>query len=102
MRCQNISSDISSYSSYLPLFTESSFLIANAQTTHQPIIYCSHEFSEETGYSRDEVTSKDVSLYFLHGSQTNREAISLFEKAVRNKESIQLQMILYGKTGINF
>lgn len=73
------------------------FLIANAVINHHPIIFCSHLFAAETGFSRNEVTRKDIFLDFLYGKQTSKSAKRDYERAIRYKKQVQIEMILYSK-----
>ena len=62
-------------------------------------MYCSQGFFEDVGWTRNEVTTKDVYLNFMMGRSTDKKAIKKFEKGIQKKEFTQVEMILYSKGG---
>lgn len=81
------------------VFLEATFVIANAALDFYPIVYCSQGFFEDVGWTRNEVTTKDVYLNFMMGKSTDKKTIRKFEKGIAKKEFTQVEMILYSKGG---
>jgi len=74
-------------------------VIGNAALDFYPIIYCSQGFFHDVGWTRNEVTTKDVYCNFMMGRKTDKKACRTFEKGILNKEFTQVEMILYSKGG---
>ncbi|XP_047132762.1 potassium voltage-gated channel subfamily H member 2 isoform X1 [Hydra vulgaris] len=75
------------------------FIIANALKNTHPIIYCSENFSLQTGFTRSEVTRKDVYLEFLHGKKTDPATKKCYMNGVLSKSNTKVQLILYNAYG---
>ncbi|XP_066936219.1 potassium voltage-gated channel subfamily H member 1-like [Clytia hemisphaerica] len=78
---------------------DANFVLANAALDFYPIIYCSQGFFGDVGWTRNEVTTKDVYLNFMFGRQTGKKPRRLFEKGISKKAFTQVEMILYSKGG---
>ena len=87
------------YQTHTIVFLDANFVLANAALDFYPIIYCSQGFFGDVGWTRNEVTTKDVYLNFMMGRQTGKKPKRLFEKGISKKEFTQVEMILYSKGG---
>lgn len=64
------------------------------------IVYINEAFTKMTGYSNAEVLNKTPRI--LQGRNTDPVQIMLLQKAIKNKESCQVEMISYRKNGEEF
>lgn len=82
------------------LFTDSNFLLANAQVHRGfPIVYCSDGFCDLTGFARTEVMQKNCSCRFLYGSETSEVVLQRIEKVLEGKQEYQTEVCFYKKAG---
>ena len=77
------------------------FLIANAQLTNKPIIYCNDGFCELIGYSRADIIQKTCTCEFLYGQETNEKAIKQLRHALHGTDEKEVEMVLYKNDGNN-
>ncbi|KAF7261021.1 hypothetical protein EG68_01647 [Paragonimus skrjabini miyazakii] len=73
------------------------FLLINARILDFPIVYASAGFSKLTGFSRIEVLQKPGLCPFMHGPQTNKDDLRLFDVALKELKFEQAELILYKK-----
>ena len=78
------------------------FLIANAQLTNKPIIYCNDAFCELIGYSRADIIQKTCTCEFLYGQETNEKAIKQLRHALQGSDEKEVEMVLYKNDGLIF
>ncbi|KAL7977166.1 hypothetical protein Chor_009115 [Crotalus horridus] len=79
-------------------FTDSNFLLANAQVHRGfPIVYCSDGFCDLTGFARTEVMQKNCSCRFLCGSETSEAVLQRIEKVLEGKQEYQTEVCFYKK-----
>lgn len=83
-----------------PLWTDSNFLLGNAQGHRgYPIVYCSDGFCELTGFTRTEVMQKNCGCHFLFGADTSEHVTQQMLKALEGREEYQAEVHLYKKNG---
>ena len=81
------------------LFTDSNFVLGNAQAAGYPIVYCSDGFCELTGCSRAQVMSKGCACKFLYGAETSQEEIEKIENALETHTELKTDVLFYRKEG---
>ncbi|MES2893494.1 MAG: PAS domain S-box protein [Bacteroidota bacterium] len=64
------------------------------------IVYANEAFTRMTGYTQEELLDKSPDI--LHGEKTSQDEIDTLNKALEAKESCQVEMISYKKTGEEF
>lgn len=74
--------------------------IVDIQAEGRPCIYVNKKFEEATGYTREEVTGKNLSL--LQGEETSREVISYMRECFQQKQACIQDIINYKKDGSVF
>ena len=87
----------SSFSCFCFLFTDSSFLLANARIVDYPIVYCNDGFCKLAGYNRAEVMQKSSTCSFMYGDLTDRTTIKKLEEAFEKLSQEQVEILLYKK-----
>jgi PAS domain-containing protein len=75
------------------------FLLASAQISEAPIVYCSDGFTKMTGYKKSQVVKKKASCSFMFGSLTTKDAVRLLRNAIQEKTSAQIEILLYKRDG---
>ncbi|XP_077584360.1 potassium channel, voltage gated eag related subfamily H, member 7b [Stigmatopora nigra] len=78
------------------------FVIANARVENCAIIYCNDGFCEMTGFSRPDIMQKPCTCEFLHGDQTEQEAISQVSLALQGSEERKVEITYHRKDGSDF
>ncbi|XP_028289441.1 voltage-gated inwardly rectifying potassium channel KCNH7 [Parambassis ranga] len=78
------------------------FVIANARAENCAIIYCNDGFCEMTGFSRPDIMQKPCTCDFLHGDQTDKEAINQVAQAVLGSEERKVEITYHRKDGSDF
>ena len=78
---------------------DENFLLASAQILESPIVYCSDGFTKMTGYKKNQVVKKKASCSFMFGSLTTKDAVRLLRNAIQEKQSSQIEILLYKKDG---
>ena len=81
------------------LSTDRNFIIANAQLGGNAIIFCNDGFCELCGFSRAELMQKPCSCDFLHGEETNTDAVAKIKEALTKGEESQVEITYYKKDG---
>jgi len=78
-------------------------LITEAEPFDEPgpkILFVNDAFTRRTGYTREEVIGK--SPRFLQGPETDHETLAIVGKALRNWETVRVELINYTKAGEPF
>lgn len=75
-------------------------LIADAQQSDLPMVYCNPAFEEMTGYAADEALGRNCR--FLQGPDTNPEARKRIRTALENRRSCTTVLKNYRKDGTPF
>ncbi|MFK8137700.1 MAG: PAS domain-containing protein [Bdellovibrionales bacterium] len=78
-------------------YMDYSVTIADLDQAHRPLIYVNNAFCEMTGYSKEEVLGKNCR--FLQGSDTEPEDVDKVREAIKNRESVFIDLINYKKDG---
>uniref|UniRef100_A0A8D0FM21 Voltage-gated delayed rectifier potassium channel KCNH4 n=1 Tax=Strix occidentalis caurina TaxID=311401 RepID=A0A8D0FM21_STROC len=87
----------------LRLFSDSNFILANAQVRRGfPIVYCSDGFCDLTGFARTEVMQKNCSCRFLYGAETSEPVLQRIEKVLDGRQEYQTEVCFYKKGGAAF
>lgn len=81
------------------LFTDSNFVLGNAQVPAYPIVYCSDGFCDLTGWARAHIMQKGCACKFLHGVDTSAEHRAEIDAALDSKHELKLELIFYKKSG---
>lgn len=81
------------------MFTDRSFVVANAQQNSCHIIYCSDGFCRLTGYSRAEVMQQTAICDFLHGPLTSQSAVQVVKQALMAGTERHFEILYYRKDG---
>nr|AML79296.1 putative LOV domain-containing protein [Cymbomonas sp. BC-2016] len=76
------------------------YIISDAKTFDQPILYASPGFYSLTGYNESEVLGKNCR--FLQGFNTNKETVQKISDAVKKKKGITALILNYKKDGSPF
>ncbi|KAJ2952844.1 hypothetical protein O0L34_g7210 [Tuta absoluta] len=84
------------------LYTDSNFVLGNAQVPAYPIVYCSDGFVELTGWARAHIMQKGCACKFLHGPDTREEHRTQIDDALSSKHELKLELIFYKKNGTPF
>ena len=79
------------------LFTDSSFILANARIMDYPIVYCNDGFCKLAGYSRAEVMQKSSTCSFMYGELTDKDTVVKIENSFEELEQTQNEVLLYKK-----
>ncbi len=79
------------------LFTDSSFVLANARIVDYPIVYCNDGFCKLSGYNRAEVMQKSSTCRFMYGELTDKETVTKVEEGLDTQEQRQVEILLYKK-----
>lgn len=79
------------------LFTDSSFLLANARIVDYPIVYCNDGFCKLSGYSRAEVMQKSSTCGFMYGDLTDKETVKKIEAVFEELNQEQVEILIYKK-----
>lgn len=88
---------------YLHFFSDSNFILANAQVAKGfPIVYCSDGFCELAGFARTEVMQKSCSCKFLYGAETNEQTTLEIEMSLEEKSEFKGEIMFYKKNGKSF
>lgn len=85
--------------SFLPLYVDRKFIIANAQVENCAIIFCNDAFCGMCGYTRAEVMQKSCTCSFMYGPHTRRPAVAQMAKALLGSEERKVEISLYTKEG---
>lgn len=86
--------------SFCICFTDSNFILANAQVAKGfPIVYCSDGFCELAGFARTEVMQKSCSCKFLYGAETNEQTTLEIEMSLEEKSEFKGEIMFYKKNG---
>jgi PAS domain S-box-containing protein len=75
-------------------------MITEADSIDSPgprIVYVNSAFERLTGYTRDEVIGKSPRL--LQGPETDRKQLDRVRQALSSRQSIQVELLNYGKSG---
>lgn len=83
--------------------TKDAVLITEAEPVDLPgprIVYANPAFCNMTGYSLEEVLGRTPRI--LQGPQTNRQALDKIRTALKNWESIRIELLNYQKNGTQF
>ncbi|GAA5417406.1 blue-light photoreceptor [Paraliobacillus ryukyuensis] len=80
--------------------TKVGLIITDPALEDHPIIYVNQGFINMTGYQADEIIGKNCR--FLQGKETNPETIDAIREAIKQKESITVQLYNYKKDGMPF
>ena len=81
------------------LFSDSNFVLGNAQAPGCPIVYCSDGFCELTGFTRAQVMGRSCACKFLYGNDTIIPEKDKIDTALENKEELKTELIFYRRDG---
>jgi len=81
------------------LFSDSNFVLANAQAQGCPVVYCSDGFCELSGFPRSQVMGRSCACKFLFGEETLVAEKEKIENALENKEELKTELQMYKKDG---
>jgi hypothetical protein len=62
-------------------------------------VYCSDGFIKLTGYKKNQVVKKKANCSFMYGSLTTKDTVRLLRSAIQEKESAQIEILLYKRDG---
>ncbi|PSP83370.1 hypothetical protein BRC83_07160 [Halobacteriales archaeon QS_1_68_17] len=74
--------------------------ISDPHRPDNPLIYVNDSFERMTGYAREESLGRNCR--FLQGPETSEEPVDAIREAVRNGESVAVELINYTKSGEQF
>ncbi|WP_182084613.1 HWE histidine kinase domain-containing protein [Aureimonas sp. ME7] len=80
--------------------TRMPMIVTNPRVADNPIVFCNDAFLRLTGYAREEIIGRNCR--FLQGPATRVEDIAKVSKAVRDRESIEIDLLNYRKDGSTF
>ncbi len=80
--------------------TKVGVLVTDPSQDDNPIVYANQGFTDMTGYEESEVIG--TNCRFLQGEDTDREKVDQIREAIRNDESISVEIINYRKDGSFF
>lgn len=86
---------------FISMFSDRSFLVANAQSDTYHIIFCSDGFCKMTGFTRAEVMQRASTTEFLHGPMTSQQAVNLIKEALSNGFEKHFEILYYRKDGMD-
>ncbi|ELY63349.1 PAS domain S-box protein [Natrinema versiforme] len=75
-------------------------ILTNPHAEDNPIIYANDEFTDLTGYEKDEVLGRNCR--FLQGEQTREEPVAELRNAVEKRESVTVELRNYRADGTEF
>ncbi|NXF31166.1 KCNH5 protein, partial [Nyctibius bracteatus] len=78
-------------------FSESSFLLGNAQIVDWPVVYSNDGFCKLSGYHRADVMQKSSTCSFMYGELTDKKTIEKVRQTFDNYESNCFEILLYKK-----
>ena len=77
-----------------------SISISDMRQKDHPLIYVNDSFLQLTGYSREEILH--TNCRFLQGERTERRQIQAIKEAIKNRESLSIDLLNYRKDGSAF
>nr|AML78899.1 putative LOV domain-containing protein [Pseudolycopodiella caroliniana] len=72
-----------------------SFVLADPNLSHMPIVHASDMFLRLTGYSREEVLGRNCK--FLHGPDTDVEAVEKIRESIKDSKPCTVRILNYRK-----
>ncbi|QOS12670.1 receiver/sensor box histidine kinase [Haloferax gibbonsii] len=75
-------------------------VLTDPDQADNPIVYVNDEFTDITGYSRDEVLGRNCR--FLQGEETDEAAVAELRAAVDEREPVTTELLNYRKDGTEF
>ncbi|MFS0871593.1 ATP-binding protein [Paenibacillus xylanilyticus] len=79
---------------------KSSVTVVDATSPELPLIFVNEQFTALTGYTFEEVVGQNCR--FLQGRDTNHETVSRIREAIKQRESIKIDILNYTKSGQRF
>ncbi|MGH0145629.1 UNVERIFIED_CONTAM: hypothetical protein FKN15_051461, partial [Acipenser sinensis] len=83
---------------FLFFFSETSFLLGNAQIVDWPIVYSNDGFCKLSGYHRADVMQKSSTCSFMYGELSDKKTIEKVRQTFDNYESNCFEVLLYKKS----
>ncbi len=80
--------------------TRMPMVITDPHQPDNPIIFVNAAFSKLTGYGRDEILGRNCR--FLQGPETDRDDVDRIRAAIAERESIEIDLLNYKKSGERF
>lgn len=80
--------------------TRMSMLVTDPGQAENPIIYVNQAFTQLTGYAREEILG--TNCRFLQGPGTNLDDVAKIRQAVKDRQSIEIDLLNYRKDGTSF
>lgn len=74
--------------------------ITDPNQADNPIIFVNEGFLNITGYEEQEIIGKNCR--FLQGTNTNKNHVSQIRRAIKNRESVSVEILNYRKDGMPF
>lgn len=81
-------------------YTGAGVLITDPDLPDNPIVFANKSFAAMTGYSMEEVMGRNCR--FLQGSETDQNEIDKLRVAIKDKESVFIEVLNYKKDGTPF
>ncbi|MCG1028969.1 PAS domain-containing protein [Virgibacillus halodenitrificans] len=81
-------------------FTKVGLVITDPAQKDNPIIFVNEGFLNMTGYSKEEIVGNNCR--FLQGVDTDTESVQKVRDAIKNEQSITIQLYNYKKDGTGF
>ena len=81
-------------------YTGAGVLITDPVLPDNPIVFANKSFAAMTGYSMEEVMGRNCR--FLQGSETDQNEIDKLRVAIKEKESVFIEVLNYKKDGRRF
>lgn len=81
-------------------YTRVGILVTDPDLPDNQIIYVSEGFTSMTGYSVEETLNNNCR--FLQGEDTDEESVTLLRQAIKNRQSITIELLNYRKNGEPF
>jgi PAS domain S-box-containing protein len=77
-----------------------SAIITNHSLPDEPIIFCNDEFTQLTGYTKDEILGRNCR--FLQGKHTDPKHVQSIRDAIRTGTRLEIDLLNYRKDGTPF
>ncbi|KAG8504423.1 LOW QUALITY PROTEIN: Potassium voltage-gated channel subfamily H member 1, partial [Galemys pyrenaicus] len=79
------------------LFSNTNFVLGNAQIVDWPIVYSNDGFCKLSGYHRAEVMQKSSTCSFMYGELTDKDTVEKVRQTFENYEMNSFEILMYKK-----